>query len=84
MSPSAAVPGKTFLPLYSQLARAIEQKIESNVYPPGSRLPTENELAKEYGVSVITVRGALKVLIEKDRVERFSGKGTFVLEKPMR
>jgi GntR family transcriptional regulator len=78
-------PRKTFVPLYSQLARLIEQRIESNEYPPGSRLPNENELATQHGVSVITVRGALKVLIEKGRVERFAGKGTFVLEKrPLR
>jgi GntR family transcriptional regulator len=74
-------PRKTFVPLYSQLARLIEQRIESSEYPPGSRLPNENDLAAQHGVSVITVRGALKVLIEKGRVERFPGKGTFVLEK---
>lgn len=72
---------KTFVPLYSQLARLLEQRIDENAYPPGSRLPTESALAEEHGVSVITVRGALKVLIEKGRVERFPGKGTFVLEK---
>lgn len=82
MDPS---PRKTFVPLYSQLARLIEQRIESNEYLPGSRLPNENDLAAQHGVSVITVRGALKVLIEKGRVERFAGKGTFVLEKrPLR
>lgn len=78
----SSLPSKTFVPLYSQLARFIEQKIDANVYPPGSRLPTENVLAAEHGISVITVRGALKMLIESGRVERFPGKGTFVLEKP--
>lgn len=72
---------KTFMPLYSQLADLLERKLDANEYPPGSRMPTENELAEEHGVSVITVRGALKVLIEKGRVERFAGKGTFVLQK---
>jgi GntR family transcriptional regulator len=78
-------PRKSFVPLYSQLARLIEQRIDSNEYPPGSRLPNGNDLAAQHGVSVITVKGALKVLIEKGRIERFAGKGTFVLEKrPLR
>jgi len=77
----ADISTKTFVPLYSQLARLLEKKIDENAYPPGSRLPTEGALATEHDVSVITVRGALKVLIEKGRVERFPGKGTFVLEK---
>ncbi len=78
-------PRKTFVPLYSQLARLIEQRIDSNEYPPGSRLPNGNTLAAQHGVSVITVKGALKVLIEKGRIERYPGKGTFVLEKrPLR
>ncbi len=82
MEPS---PRKSFVPLYSQLARLIEQRIDSNEYPPGSRLPNGNDLAAQHGVSVITVKGALKVLIEKGRIERFAGKGTFVLEKrPLR
>lgn len=72
---------KTFMPLYSQLAELLQRKLDANEYPPGSRMPTENELAEEHGVSVITVRGALKVLIENGRVERFAGKGTFVLQK---
>jgi DNA-binding GntR family transcriptional regulator len=83
--PVDPLPRKTFVPLYSQLARLIEQRIESNEYAPGSRLPNENDLATQHGVSVITVRGALKVLIERGRVERFAGKGTFVLAKrPLR
>lgn len=74
-------PPPTFVPLYYQLASLLEQKMDSNEYPPGSRLPTEVGLAAEYGISVITARGAMKILLEKGRVERFPGKGTFVLDR---
>lgn len=72
---------RSFIPLYYQLANLLEQKIDSGEYLPGSRLPTEARLAEDYGVSVITVRGAMKVLLDKGRVERFPGRGTFVLDR---
>ncbi len=74
-------PPSTFVPLYYQLANFLEQKMDSNEYPTGSRLPTETALAADYGVSLITVRSAMKMLLDKERVERFPGKGTFVLER---
>ena len=58
----------TFVPLYYQLASLLEHKMDSNEYPPGTRLPTEVDLAAEYGISVITARGAMKILLEKGRV----------------
>jgi len=70
-----------FIPLYYQLASLLEQKLDSNEYPPGSRLPTEAQLSAEYGVSVITARNAMKILTDKGRVERFPGKGSFVVER---
>lgn len=39
---------------------------------------TEAEMAKEYGVSLITVRKAVGSLMEKGLVVRKQGKGTFV------
>lgn len=72
---------RTVIPLYHQLAGLLEQKIDSGEYPPGSQLPTENRLADEYGVSVITVRGAMKLLQDQGRIERFAGRGTFVLDR---
>lgn len=72
---------RTVIPLYHQLAGLLEQKIDAGDYPPGSQLPPESRLADEYGVSVITVRGAMKLLQDRGRVERFAGRGTFVLER---
>ena len=65
-------------PLYVQLMDAVEQKINDGVYKPGDKIMTEAEMAKEYGVSLITVRKAIGSLMEKGLVIRKQGKGTFV------
>ncbi len=70
--------GKSVIPLYAQLAADIEKKISNREYLPGQRLQTEREMAKTYGISIITVRKAIDVLIEKRLIERKQGKGTFV------
>ena len=44
------------VPLYAQLEQKIELQIASRALHPGDRLPTEAQLARENGVSVITVR----------------------------
>lgn len=74
-------PKSTFVPLYYQLANLLEQRIDSNEYPPGARLPTEAQLSSEFGVSIITARNAMKTLTDKGRIQRFAGKGSFVIER---
>lgn len=65
-------------PLYQQLAENLRRKIREGVYPEGSQLPTEKALSMEYDVSRITVRNALKLLMEEGLVSSKQGKGTFV------
>lgn len=65
-------------PLYVQLLELLEKEIVSGEREPGEQLPSENELAKQFGVSLITVRKAIGVLCERQLVERKQGKGTFV------
>lgn len=65
-------------PLYVQLMEALEKDIQDGVYKPGEKIMTENEMAKEYGVSLITVRKAVGSLMERGLVIRKQGKGTFV------
>ena len=66
------------VPLYVQLKEKIEQKISDGEYKPGEKLQTEGEMAKSFGVSIITVRKAVSELVEKGLVEKKQGKGTFV------
>lgn len=65
-------------PLYVQLMEELETSIRNGVYKPGDKIMTEAEMAKEYGVSLITVRKAVGSLMEKRLVVRKQGKGTFV------
>ena len=68
-------------PLYTQLMEVIERQILTGDRDPGERLPTEGEMAKQFGVSIITVRHAMSGLCEKGLVERKQGKGTFVADE---
>lgn len=65
-------------PLYVQLMEELETNIRNGVYKPGDKIMTEAEMAREYGVSLITVRKAVGSLMEKGLVVRKQGKGTFV------
>lgn len=66
------------VPLYQQLAARLRKQITSGVYRPGDRLPSEDALCDEYGVSRITVRAALDQLVDAGLLWRKRGKGTFV------
>lgn len=49
-------------PLYRQLASALREPIASGAWPVGTALPREADLAGRFGVSLITVRQALREL----------------------
>ena len=58
----------------------IAAEIASGTRAPGSRLPNEEELVKQYGVSRTTVRQTIQNLVRRGKVEIRRGKGTFVLQ----
>lgn len=64
--------------LQEQVRRVIDRDISSGALAPGARLPTEREYVDRLGVSLITVRSALASLVQAGRIERSSGRGTFV------
>ncbi len=68
-------------PLYQQLANRLRQQIASGVFRPGDRLPSEDALCEEYGISRITVRAALDQLVDAGLLWRKRGKGTFVTKR---
>lgn len=49
----------------------------------GARLPVEKELAREFGVAVMTVRQGVGLLVQRGIVERRQGIGTFVVRAPV-
>lgn len=63
---------------YEVVTRDIESKIRSGEYSPNQQLPVAEELCDIYGVSRITIRRALDLLVEKGLVVKRRGAGTFV------
>ncbi len=68
------------IPLYVQLKEILCEAIESGLWRPGERIPSEPELCEAFGVSRTVVRQALKELAFEGLVVREQGKGTFVAE----
>ena len=66
--------------LYQIIAEKIEALIDGGMYPPGSRLPAERELAAKFGVSRVAVREAEIALQAVGRIEIKVGSGAYVLE----
>ena len=72
-------PGSPVL-AYVQLANDLARKIGTGELT--GRLPSERDLASEYGVAYGTVRRAMEVLRERGLVESVHGRGTFVKADP--
>ncbi|MBW6506718.1 MAG: GntR family transcriptional regulator [Rhodobacteraceae bacterium] len=66
-------------PLFKQIAQAIGDAIERGAVAVGEMLPTEKELAVQYGASRHTIRDALGELRALGLVESRQGKGTVVV-----
>ena len=65
-------------PLSTRLGEDLRGRIRSGEFPAGSKLPTEAELVKDYGVSRSPVRQALKGLEAQGIVVTRHGRGSFV------
>lgn len=65
-------------PIYVQLRELLRGKIESGEYPPGSRIPSENQLAQQYGIHRLSVRSALSALTLEGLLKSVQGKGVYV------
>ncbi len=68
-------------PVYVQVANDIEADIRAGRAQPDTRLPSEIELAGQYGVARMTVRKAIALLRERRLVVSVQGRGTFVAEE---
>lgn len=65
-------------PLYEQLEEILRDSIKNNIWLPNQIIPSENELAKTYGLSRMTVRSVITNLTKEGLLYRVQGKGTFV------
>jgi len=71
----------SYEPSYAQLVRIIQEQIGVGKLRPGDRLPSEAQLCGHHGVSRMTIRRAINILIEQGLVITKQGQGTFI--KPM-
>jgi DNA-binding GntR family transcriptional regulator len=70
-------------PLLSDIVRSeLRRLIIAGEFPPGSKLPNEELLRDRFEVSRITLREAVRGLIEDGYVVRRQGSGTFVTHRP--
>jgi GntR family transcriptional regulator len=69
---------KSSRPLYIQVTDLIKNQISQKFWQLDEMIPSENELAAAYEVSVGTVKKALSKLVDEGILYRRQGKGTFV------
>jgi GntR family transcriptional regulator len=65
-------------PIYMQLRDALAERIAGGEWKPGSAIPNEGDLAREFGVSAGTMRKALSLLENEHLITRRQGRGTYV------
>lgn len=66
--------------LYRQVKNYVMQRIAEGAWIPGARVPSEQELLTQFGVSRMTVNRALRELANEGRLIRVAGVGTFVAQ----
>ncbi|MBB1629533.1 PLP-dependent aminotransferase family protein [Cupriavidus sp. UME77] len=63
---------------YLEVSRALEEKVRSGIYPTGSRLPAQRDLAVELGINVSTVSRAYKELQARGLIVASKRRGSIV------
>lgn len=76
----AAEPALEATTLHQKIVGEIQRKIVSGEWPVGYRIPFEVDLARDYGVSRMTVNKALTQLARGGLIERIKKGGSFVSE----
>ena len=66
------------VPLYTQIAQTIKQRVRTGQYPAGQALPSVRTMCREFGVSVKAVHQAVRLLEDDGVVTTHPGKGVTV------
>lgn len=69
--------------LHEQVSDSLRDAVLQGRFP-SAKLPTETELANNFGVSLITIRKALETLADEKLIVRRQGSGTYIREKTRR
>lgn len=75
---TASIDRDSFEPAYSQLANILRQSMADGLLRPGDQLPSEAQIVERYGVSPMTVRRTINILVDQGIVVAEQGRGTFV------
>lgn len=62
----------------SLVARQIIERITSGALQPGDKLPSEHEMTAQFGISRISLREAMKLLVAKGFIESQGRRGKFI------
>jgi DNA-binding GntR family transcriptional regulator len=76
---SSRIRRESATPVAEQVAADLERDITSHAIPPDTRLPSEPELASQYGVARETARRAIALLRERGHVVTVHGRGSFTV-----
>lgn len=74
----AVLDGHVSVPLYQRVKDHLKCSIENGSYEPGTQIPTETELARDFSVGRVTVRRAIEELVGEGYLTKQQGRGTFV------
>ena len=66
-------------PAYKAVSSVMEQHILSGELKPGTALPSEQELATQFGVNRSTIRESIRLLEQEGLLERHQGRRLFVV-----
>lgn len=69
-------------PKYARVVLELRRRIENGDYPPGSMLPSESQLVRDFAVGRTTVVRALQMLQQDGWITREHGRGSFVKGRP--
>lgn len=68
-------------PAYQRVKQYVLARIHDGTWKEGDAIPGEEALAREFGVSRMTVNRAIRELSEEQIVERVQGSGTYVAQQ---
>lgn len=73
--------GSKVIPLYEQVARRIEQQIESGRFNPGDKIYSIREICEEFAIADVTAKKALRRLGDRGVIRTVTGSGAFVADR---
>ncbi|QHT62938.1 GntR family transcriptional regulator [Paenibacillus lycopersici] len=71
------------IPVYQTIANILHGEIEQQVYRPGDRIPSEQQLCRRFKVNRYTLRQSLDLLVQIGLIRSHQGKGYYVCGKPL-